>query len=249
MKIFLVLLLICGVAAPVFAQTQTPPQHKHHKKNSTNAPPDAAPAPDPAADQTKQVADYQKTFVPTDPWRVMNDKTNFAKGGDWVQFEGRVAKVSGDGIELQGTFGEPLFYLLPNNGGATTGMFMLNNYPRAVAVGQVLSRNDKLVAFKAGSKEDMPLLDYATVYVPQLTEEQKAAIASSKSKTDAKVLAWHKELADKGDAYGEYKMGLRYENGDGVDKDLDKAKELLGKSAAQGDKDAADELAKLTATN
>lgn len=248
MKTFLVLLLICGVAGPVFAQTPTP--HKHHRKSSTNAPPDAAaPAPDPGVDQAQQVAAYQKTFVPTDPWRVMNDKTNFAKGGDWVQFEGRVAKVSGDGVVIQGTFGEPLFYLLPNNGGATSGTFLLNNYPRAVGVGQVLSRNDKLVALKAGTKDDMPQLDYETVYVPQLSEEQKAAIASNKSKTDAKVLAWHKELADKGDAYGEYKMGLRYETGDGVDKDVDKAKDMLGKAAAQGNSDAASELSKLTSTN
>jgi len=179
----------------------------------------------------------------------MNDKTNFARGEDWVQFEGRVASVSGDSIVVQGTFGPPLFYMLPNNGGATTGSFVLSNYPRSVAAGQIFSRNDRLVAFKGGTKDNMPQLDYETVYVPQLTDDQKAAIAQSKSKTDAKVLAWHKELAEKGDAYGEYKMGLRYETGDGVEKDLAKAKDLLGKSAAQGNKDAADELAKITASN
>lgn len=250
MKTFLVLLLLCGLAAPTFAQTDPPAPHKHHKKNQPAAPDaSAAPAPDPSADQAKQVAEYQKTFVPTDPWRIMNDKTNFARGDEWVQFEGRIASVSGDGIVVQGTFGQPLFYMLPNNGGATTGSFVLNNYPRSVAAGQVFLRNDRLVAFKGGTKDNMPQLDYETVYVPQLTEEQKAAIAQSKSKTDAKVLAWHKELAEKGDAYGEYKMGLRYETGDGVDKDLAKAKDMLGKSAAQGNKDAAAELAKLSPPN
>jgi TPR repeat protein len=250
MKTFLSLLLVCGVAGPALAQTQTPPQHKHHKKSDTNSPAGpAAAAPDPSVDQAKQVAEYQKSFVPTDPWRIMNDKTNFARGGDWVQFEGRVTRVSGDGVVLQGTFGEPLFYLLPNNGGATSTTFVVSNYPRGVGVGQVLSRNDRLVAFKAGTKDDMPLLDYATVYVPQLTEEQKTQIADNKSKADAKVLAWHKELAEKGDAYGEYKMGLRYLNGDGVEKDPAKAKDFFGKAAAQGNKDAADELAKLSPSN
>ncbi|MDB6022292.1 MAG: hypothetical protein JWQ04_2149, partial [Pedosphaera sp.] len=213
------------------------------------APNPAVPPPDPAADQAKQFQQYQKNFVPADPWRVLNDKTNFARGDDWVQFEGRVTQVTSDGITVQGTFGEPLFYLLPNNGNATTGNFLLSNYPRPMAIGQIFSRNDRAVAFKAGTKNDLPNLDYGLVYVPELTEEQKAQAVQVKSKTDSKVLAFHKELAEKGDAYGEYKMGVRYLNGDGVDKDLAKARDLLGKAAAQGNKDAATELAKLPEAN
>ena len=62
----------------------------------------------------------------------------------------------------------------------------------------------------------------------------------------ARVLKSHQELADQGDRYGEYRMGLRYRDGDGVPKDLDKAREWLQKSADQGDTDAATELAKLS---
>lgn len=251
MKTILYVLLVCGMLSPALAQNQKQNTKHHHKKKDSAAAADtnAAPQPDPAADQAKQVADYQKTFVPADPWRVMNEKTNFAKGPDWVQFEGTVRSVTTEGIVMQGTFGEPLFYLLPRNGGATTGTFILAHYPRRVAIGQIFSRNDKLVAMKAGNKEEWPILDYGSVYVPELTEAQKAQVAQAKSSSDAKVLAWHKELAEKGDAYGEYKMGIRYLNGDGVDKDPVKAKDLLSKAAAQGNKDAADALAKMPASN
>lgn len=251
MKTILYVLLVCGMLCPALAQAQNQNTKHHHKKKEPNAGTDtnATPQSDPAADQAKQVAEYQKTFVPTDPWRVMNEKTNFAKGPDWVQFEGTVRNVTTEGIVMQGTFGEPLFYLLPHNGNATTGTFLLAHYPRRVAIGQVLSRNDRLVAMKGGSKEEWPMLDYGSVYVPELTEAQKAQVAQAKSSADAKVLAWHKELAEKGDAYGEYKMGMRYLNGNGVEKDPAKAKDFLTKAAAQGNKDAADALAKMPTSN
>src|ERR1700728_3674165 len=139
MKRVLRVLIFCLMAAIAVAQTQaqTTPT-KHHKKsagstNSAGEPGEAAP--DPAADQAKMVDAYKQTFVPSDPWRVMNEKTNFAKGSEWVQFEGRVTAMNGTGLVLQGWFGEPLCYMLPNNGGATTTTFLLSNYPRHVAVG------------------------------------------------------------------------------------------------------------------
>jgi TPR repeat protein len=51
--------------------------------------------------------------------------------------------------------------------------------------------------------------------------------------------------ADKGDAYGLLRMGERYRDGDGVPKDLVKAKEYLFKAAAAGSSDATNELAQL----
>jgi len=250
MKRVLRILIFCLMAAAVSAQAQT--TKPHHKKGATNSPTDGTSgdaASAASADQAKTVAGYQANFIPTDPWRVLNEKTNYVKGAEWVQFEGHVTTVSASGLVLQGWFGEPLCYLLPNNGGATTTTFFLSRYPRRVAVGQLLSRNDRLVAYKSGSKDDLPNLDYGTVYVPELTDEQKAALAAAKAKKESSVLAWHKELAEKGDAYGEYKMGVRYLNGDGVDKDPAKGRDLLAKASAQGYKDATDELAKLPTGN
>lgn len=240
MKRALFVLLACVLAQGVWAKP------KHSKTNSVPAV-DTSPPPAPAIDPAVQLKENQKQFVPTDPWRVTNDKTNYAKGAEWCQFEGRVVQVFPSGIELQGWFGEPLLYTLP--GELPNQLFFLSNYPRPVSVGQVLSRNDRLVALKAGTTPsgNLPSLDYGVVWAPALTEEQKAKAARAKNDAGAKVLAWHQELADKGDPYGQYKMGLHYLNGDGVAKDLQKARDLFSKAAAQGNKDAAAELDKLPA--
>jgi hypothetical protein len=82
-----------------------------------------------------------------------------------------------------------------------------------------------------------------------LTPEQiaaaKAAAALMKQKTSAAALKYNRDLADKGDAYGQLRMGERYATGDGVEKDLVRARDLLSKSAAQGNPEASAELKKL----
>lgn len=237
--------VLCIVLACLVAQCAWARKPKHSK---TNAPPDAtatnAPA-TPPVDPVAQAKEMQKLFVPTDPWRIVNDKTNFARGGDWVQFEGRVLAVFPSGIELRGWFGEPLLYMMQTE--VPNELFFLTNYPRRVSVGQVLSRYDRLVALKAGTTPagNMPNLDYCTVYTAAPSDEQRAKAAQTKNDAGAKVLAFHQELAEKGDPYGEYKMGMHYLNGDGVPKDLDKARDMFSKAAAQGNKDAATELANL----
>jgi hypothetical protein len=72
-----------------------------------------------------------------------------------------------------------------------------------------------------------------------------AQAKATKADMDARVLKSQQELADQGDRYGEYRMGLRYRDGDGVPQDLIKARELLQESADQGYTAAATELAKL----
>jgi hypothetical protein len=68
---------------------------------------------------------------------------------------------------------------------------------------------------------------------------------AAKKASQAKVLKSNQDLADKGDAYGLLRMGERYRDGDGVEKDLAKAKVYLTKAAAAGSPTAADELSKL----
>ena len=71
-------------------------------------------------------------------------------------------------------------------------------------------------------------------------------LTNSKPDMAAHILKSQQELADKGDAYGELRMGLRYRDGDGVPMDLDKAREMLQKSADQGDSDATTALSELS---
>lgn len=77
---------------------------------------------------------------------------------------------------------------------------------------------------------------------PKSSGQSKAGI---KEDVASRLLKWQKDLAEKGDIYGEYQMGLRYRDGNGVPHDLEKAREWLKKAADHGDKDAASALAKL----
>lgn len=60
-----------------------------------------------------------------------------------------------------------------------------------------------------------------------------------------KVLKFNQDAADKGDPYGLLRMGERYRDGDGVPKDLVKAKDYLTKAAATGSPTADSELKNL----
>ena len=60
-----------------------------------------------------------------------------------------------------------------------------------------------------------------------------------------RALKMNQDLADKGDAYGLLRMGERYRDGEGVEKDIAKAKAYLQKAADAGSPTAADELKKL----
>lgn len=99
-----------------------------------------------------------------------------------------------------------------------------------------------------------------------LTEEQRSAeivlnrklttelTAAAKEKTDAskvaaaeKALRWNQSQADKGDAFGQFRLAQRYLNGEGVEKDLVQSRAWFSKAAAQGHSEATKELAKLTA--
>jgi len=80
--------------------------------------------------------------------------------------------------------------------------------------------------------------------------EQAAKIAQAKFEANKKsgaekALAANQAAAEKGDAYGLLRMGERYRDGEGVGKDLAKAKDYLQRAAAAGSPTAAEELARL----
>lgn len=72
------------------------------------------------------------------------------------------------------------------------------------------------------------------------------AVAVKKAAQD-KALKFNQDLAAKGDAYGLLRMGERYRDGDGVTKDLTKARDYLTKAAAAGSPTAEDDLKNLPA--
>ena len=75
-------------------------------------------------------------------------------------------------------------------------------------------------------------LDYCQVYTPPaLTPEQaeaaKAQVELAKQTAGEKALKYDMTLAATNDAYGLERMGERYRDGEGVDKDPAKAKEYF----------------------
>jgi hypothetical protein len=100
--------------------------------------------------------------------------------------------------------------------------------------------------------ETLEQWDYGVDYTPQprtLTPEEVAAAKTEadrkKAERDAAILKFELENSEKGSDLYQYRVGLRYLNGNGVPKDLAKARDYLSKAAAQGNKEAAAELAKL----
>jgi len=75
--------------------------------------------------------------------------------------------------------------------------------------------------------------------------ETPAQIAKKKTDAAAKTLKHYQDLADNGDPYGQYRMGLIYLKGEGVTNDVALGRSLLEKSAAQGNDEAKAELVKL----
>ena len=76
-------------------------------------------------------------------------------------------------------------------------------------------------------------------------DEKKQQAQAKKLQAQAKVLKINQDMADKGDMYGLLRMGERYRDGDGVPKDLTKARDYLTKAAAAGSPTAEDDLKKL----
>jgi len=96
----------------------------------------------------------------------------------------------------------------------------------------------KIEAARVARVNDLPRL-----YIAKL----KAIASEKKQAIQDKVLKINQDAADKGDAYGLLRMGERYRDGDGVDKDLTKARIYLTRAADAGSPTAADEVKDLPA--
>ncbi|MDB6130269.1 MAG: Sel1 repeat [Verrucomicrobiales bacterium] len=74
-----------------------------------------------------------------------------------------------------------------------------------------------------------------------IVADQKAADSVSQEKLD-KLIQFQMRQAAIGLPTAQYELGLRYLNGDGLEKQPDKARELFQKSAAQGNAEAKKQL-------
>jgi len=132
--------------------------------------------------------------------------------------------------------------------------FILTNYPAAgrFHIGDLVP--GPISVMRVAGMGTTALYDYGIDYYPPqraLTPEEAAAAKAQAAKrnagADAAILKLEIEQADNGLAPYQYRLGMRYLNGNGVEKDQAKALEYLGKAAAQGNQDAAKALAKISA--
>lgn len=120
-----------------------------------------------------------------------------------------------------------------------------------LAVVKLSGDNYEVLYLRVGEDETGPMPAIAAALGRPASSEELAAIAATnlnkKAEADANALRYNRELAAKGDAYGQFRMGQRYLKGDGVERDVTKAREMFQKAAAQGHSGASAELAKLPA--
>ena len=177
---------------------------------------------------------------PLAKWIAMDNRKVKNPSPEWKFTRAKVLSVPKDGL---------LVYL----GSAwNETVYFVTNYPGNLADDQPIHfwavdvRQNYKYRAASGETKTVRTLDCGTPYIPPLpTKEQiesaKAAAAQAASQRKAatqaaeqRALEWNQKQAAKGDAFGEFRMGERYRDGDGVEQDLSKAREFFQKSAEQG---------------
>ena len=125
-----------------------------------------------------------------------------------------------------------------------------NQNEQAVQKNQLSEIEFKLSGVQNNYREEMGSL--VAEFEAKLRDLPNALAKQAKDKEDekkrtmvAKTVAFNQAQADQGDPVGLLRMGERYRDGDGVPKDLAKARDYLTKAVAAGEPSAADELSKL----
>ena len=192
-----------------------------------------------------------------DPVRIIGTNV-VAVGRGWVKFSGKIWNVQPSGVCIKG------FYTGSGYGDYAEGVdFFVANFPYQVAEDENISgyfakeAGVYTYATAIGGTKTIRKLDYGAVYIPpppttkqiaaaKQAAEAKKIIDDQRAKAGAdRALKANQDAADKGDAYGLLRMGERYRDGEGVEKDSAKARDFLNQAALKGSDTAQHELAAL----
>lgn len=211
-----------------------------------------------------------ENWTPDDPWRIIDGKTNWAKGQNWYQLAGRVVEVQPHGIRVEGVYTDRPGYLTHRlDDYSDKKDFFIRDFPYAVAEGDVIGESMNLTGVANGiysyptvlgaSKslhefvygkpcgEPQESIDARKAAEAAETAKQNSKIeAAKKAKRDAaaRILKWNQDQADAGDPYGLMRMGERYRDGEGVETNMNKAQAYFIRASALGNKQAEDDLEK-----
>ena len=205
-----------------------------------------------------------------DPWRKIGNSTNRAYGTGWVEFQGIVQEARTNGAVFKGAWGQVLAiqpWRAPSgqldNGRIQYGtiygdsLFFVDDFPYPATGGQIyadmLARAGGYFSYTNadGQLVKLPRLIYGTPCVKIWSPEEIAAaqekVDAQKQAVEDRVLVNNLMLAYEGDPYGLLRMGERYRDGEGVPKDLAKARDYLSQAADAGSPEAGAELSELNA--
>lgn len=196
------------------------------------------------------------------PWRIVDGVTCHTSGPGWYTFHGEVVGVHPDGIRVYGFYDEKQAKDLTLN---SERDFFVRNFPYDVVEDDKLpylsAYQAKLVGTYTyrtvlGASRTIRCFDYGipcgppTVKTP--TEDPIVAsnrLAKARSTAADATLKFHQTQAAAGDRYGLREMGRRHMTGNGVERDLVKARQLLSSAAGKGDQEAVALLRELLSTN
>jgi hypothetical protein len=200
-------------------------------------------------------------------WREVEGEISKVDSKGWCEFEGVVEQHhSPTTIRVRGRYRERW------TGDDFEGVFIVVNFPFTVADGDAIGTTHLYLAKPTGvynytsimgGPRQLRKLDYgATVPAPparELTPQEKelARAAAEKAQavrdlqaqeSDARLLKFQRDQAEKGMPSAQLALGMRYLKGDGVEKDEAAARAWLQKAAAQNDPVAKRALANLGGT-
>jgi len=181
-------------------------------------------------------------------WQANGRRPILAKG--WVSFSGEVIEVQPRGIRVRG---------LVDKGNAGS-VFFIERFPYQVAEESFVSGAAKAAGVYTyptvlGGTSTIHNFDYGLIStappraIPSLEElnQQRQASLDKKTASQARSFQINLELAKSGDPLGQWRLGQMYRDGEGVAKDTQAARAWFAKAAAQGQKDAAADLASFPA--
>lgn len=251
-----VILLLLSLTVAVQAQTRLEQMGFVSREPAPRTP--AQQAKDAESEQ-KLIAKEKSEWLSKDPYRVIGGVTNSVLVDGWMRFSGRVLETHDEGIRVEGVMWRWTNQMQKD----FKGEFFVRNFPASVSDDAKLSWRSVYVAKQVehysyktvtGATHKIVCLDYGTpcdpAPPPKPTDEQIAAarqkVEDRNTAQASAILKYHQGLAAGGDAYGQLRMGERYRNGDGVEKNETVAREYLEKSSAQGNADATRALQNLS---
>jgi hypothetical protein len=205
------------------------------------------------AQQAELAAIYGK-----DPWRHVNGTTNSTASPAWMQFQGQAQSLMPDGVVFRGKFG-PVLAIHPTTfyeGGALRLLygedyFFVKNFPYPAdarqSYQQMMGLPDGYYSYTSPSGQTLTIksFNYGTPCAKVETAEEKTAPVRKQQAINDKILKSNQDDADRGDAYGLLRMGQRYRDGEGVPRDLVKARDYLTRAVQAGSDSAAKDLKNL----